>query len=143
MTDYRPLGPRSLVAPRPLTLEEVAGLPALGIARLVNNRPDGEEPGQPSSDEFAAAAAQAGLDYVHAPLGGQLQRETIEEVARALRQKEGKTLLFCRSGTRSAMLWALGRARMGGNPDEIAAEAAAAGYDIAPVRAGVDAFAGR
>ena len=41
-------------------------------------------------------------------------------------------LAYCRSGTRSTLLWALAEASAGGNPDALTAEAAQAGYDLAP-----------
>jgi uncharacterized protein (TIGR01244 family) len=46
----------------------------------------------------------------------------------------GPLLAFCRSGTRSTMLWAIARSRLGDDPDVLAEKAAAAGYDLAPVR---------
>lgn len=53
---------------------------------------------------------------------------------------EGKLLAYCRSGTRSTLLWALTRARAGDRPDSIADQAAAAGYDVTPVRQIMDAL---
>ena len=110
---------------------EVAGL---GISMLINNRPDGEEPGQPSSDEIEAAARAAGLAYRHIPVSGGLSQPLVAQMAEALTAAEGDVLAFCKSGTRSAYLWALARARLGDDGDAIAAKAAAAGYDITPIR---------
>ena len=112
--------------------DEVAGL---GVAMLINNRPDGEEPGQPSSAEIEAAARAAGLAYRHIPVAGGLSQALIAQMADALAAAEGDVLAFCKSGTRSTYLWALARARLGDDGDEIAAKAAAAGYDITPIRA--------
>ncbi|MBC7986258.1 MAG: TIGR01244 family phosphatase, partial [Sphingomonadaceae bacterium] len=53
----------------------------------------------------------------------------------------GKTLAYCRSGTRSTLLWALTEARAGADPEALSEAAAAAGYDLAPIRAILDAFA--
>ena len=50
-------------------------------------------------------------------------------------------LAYCRSGTRSTLLWALAEASRGGEPAALAASAAQAGYDISPVRAVVDMLA--
>ena len=111
---------------------EVAGL---GVAMLINNRPDGEEPGQPSSAEIEAAAHAAGLAYRHIPVAGGLSQPLVAQMADALTAAEGDVLAFCKSGTRSTYLWALARARLGDDRDEIAAKAAAAGYDITPIRA--------
>ncbi len=47
---------------------------------------------------------------------------------------EGPVLAFCRSGTRSTNLWALAMAKQGADPDELAAKAANAGYDLSGIR---------
>jgi uncharacterized protein (TIGR01244 family) len=52
-----------------------------------------------------------------------------------------KTLAYCRSGTRSTLLWSLAQAKQGVAPDEISRLAGNAGYDITPVRAMIDALA--
>jgi len=52
----------------------------------------------------------------------------------------GKVLCYCRSGTRSTLLWSLARARAGDDTDEIADIAAAAGYDVTPIRQIMDAL---
>ena len=63
-------------------------------------------------------------------------------MAAALEQAgEGKVLAYCRSGTRSTLLWALTRARAGEHPAGLAEQAAAAGYDVTPVRQIMDALA--
>jgi uncharacterized protein (TIGR01244 family) len=53
---------------------------------------------------------------------------------------EGKVLAYCRSGTRSTLLWALTRARAGDHPAMLAEKAEAAGYDLTPVRQIMDAL---
>jgi uncharacterized protein (TIGR01244 family) len=112
--------------------EEIA---ALGVTTIVNNRPDGEEPGQPDSDAIAAAAQAAGIDYRHIPVAGGISQPQVAQMADALAQAKGPVLAFCRSGTRSTYLWALARARLGDDPEELAGKAAAAGYDLSPIRA--------
>ena len=63
-------------------------------------------------------------------------------MAQALEQAgDAPVLAYCRSGTRSTLLWALTMARSGMHPAEIAEKAANAGYDIAPIRAQVDMLA--
>ena len=112
--------------------EEIA---SLGVATLVNNRPDGEEPGQPSSDAIAAAAQAAGVDYRHIPVSGGISLPQVAQMADALAQAKGPVLAFCRSGTRSTYLWALARAQLGDDAETLFEQAAAAGYDLSPVRA--------
>jgi uncharacterized protein (TIGR01244 family) len=112
--------------------EEIA---ALGVTTIVNNRPDGEEPGQPDSDAIEAAARALGIDYRHIPVAGGISQPHVAQMADALAQAKGPVLAFCRSGTRSTYLWALARARLGDDAEELAAKAAAAGYDLSPIRA--------
>ncbi|HEY7809975.1 MAG TPA: TIGR01244 family sulfur transferase [Allosphingosinicella sp.] len=107
----------------------------LGVAMIVNNRPDGEEPGQPASDQIAAAAEAAGVAYRHIPVAGGISLPQVAQMADALADAKGPVLAFCRSGTRSTYLWALARARLGDDAEELVGKAAAAGYDLTPVRA--------
>ena len=55
----RQLDDRTLVSGQ-IAPEEVAGLAGHGVTILVNNRPDGEEPGQPQASDIEAAAAAGG-----------------------------------------------------------------------------------
>lgn len=129
----RRLDQSTFVAVRQLTVGDLDEAAAQGIRLIVNNRPDGEEPGQPTSAELEAAARAAGLDYRHIPISSGLPPERVEAMAQALEQ--GPLLAFCRSGTRSTFLWALARAARGAPADESVAAAAAAGYDLGPIRA--------
>jgi uncharacterized protein (TIGR01244 family) len=128
------LDDKTLVAARQVAPGDLAAIAAAGVTLLVNNRPDGEEEGQPSSAEIEAAARAAGLDYRHIPVAGGFNMDDVLAMAEALDAAEGKLLAFCRTGTRSTFLWALARAERGEQADEIAAAAAAAGYDLAPIR---------
>ena len=114
--------------------DAMPALAAAGVRMIVNNRPDHEEPGQPLSAEIEAAARAAGLDYRHIPVAGGLSPEQIEAMAEALGAGEGKLLAFCKSGTRSAWLWAFARAGQGEDADMLIGKAAAAGYDLEPLR---------
>lgn len=113
---------------------DVAELSAQGISLIINNRPDGEDPDQPAGAEIEAAAAAAGIAYRHIPVAGSIDARSIQATAEALDGAEGKVLAFCRSGTRSTYLWALAQASRGADVDELAARAAAAGYDLSPLR---------
>jgi len=87
--------------------EDLPAIAALGVTMVVNNRPDGEEPGQPVNAEIEAAARAAGLDYRFIPVAGGFPAEQVAAMAAAVAEAEGKLLAFCRSGARSAHLWAL------------------------------------
>jgi uncharacterized protein (TIGR01244 family) len=114
---------------------DLAELKALGFTTIVNNRPDGEAPDQPDSDEMAEAAAAAGLEYHHIPLGREgVSQALVEETRKVLDASAGPVFAFCRSGTRSTTLWALSQA--GRRPAaDIIGEAAHAGYDMSHLAA--------
>src|SRR4051812_43519950 len=63
----RQLDDRTLVSGQ-IAPHEVAGLAEQGITVLVNNRPDGEEDGQPLAGDIEEAAAQAGIEYRFIPI---------------------------------------------------------------------------
>jgi uncharacterized protein (TIGR01244 family) len=121
----------TLVAPRQIGVADIPGLAAQGIRLIVNNRPDGEEPGQPASADIEAAARAAGLGYRHIPVAGGFPANRVEAMAEAL--EHGPVLAFCRTGTRSTYLWALARALRGADPESLLRGAAEAGYDLRPL----------
>lgn len=101
----------------------------LGIRRVVSNRPDHEEPGQPTAEEVRQAAEAAGLDFLFAPVRGMPSPETVAEAA-AFMDQDGATLMFCRSGMRSTVVWALAEASRGADPATLRQAAFDAGYDL-------------
>src|SRR6478752_9907371 len=99
---------------------EVAGLAEQGVTVLVNNRPDGEEPGQPLASEIEEAAAAAGIGYRFVPIIRGIGPADVEEMQSAMREAEGgKLLAFCRSGTRSAMTIGLAKREEGASAEEV------------------------
>ncbi len=139
---FRKLTDRLIVSPQ-ISVEQVAEAKAQGVTVIVNNRPDDEEPGQVNGAAIEAAAKEAGIAYVAVPVAhGGFSPWQLDGMADALAKAgEGKVLAYCRSGTRSTLLWALTRARAGDNADVLSAQAAAAGYDISPVRQIMDTLA--
>ncbi|WP_067732949.1 TIGR01244 family sulfur transferase [Novosphingobium naphthalenivorans] len=115
--------------------DAIAEAKALGIVKIINNRPEGEEDGQPAGAAIEAAARDAGLDYVAIPVThAGFSQGQVDAMLEALDSAGGPVLAYCRSGTRSTLLWALARAKAGDNPTVIASKAASAGYDVTPVR---------
>ncbi len=101
---------------------------------FINNRPDAEEPGQPSSAEIEAEARRLGVDYIHIPVvPGQVSDEQVSAFRAAISGHPGPVLAFCRSGTRAATLWALSQVGQH-SVDEILKAAAAAGYDLSALK---------
>lgn len=129
---------------RQLKPEDIAEAVDLGVALIINNRPDGEEPGQPAGAEIEAAARAAGLGYVQIPIRGMgVNDASLDAFDKAVADSAGPILAYCRSGTRSTMLRAFARAKAGVEVDDIIAEAAKAGYDIAGQRQALRSLAGR
>ena len=130
---FRTLDETMLVSPQ-IGPADIAAAADQGVTLIVNNRPEGEEPGQPEGAAIDAAARAAGLAYVAIPVDhAGLSLEQIAAMGTALAGAGGRTLAYCRSGTRSTYLWALARAQAGDAPEQIRAKAANAGYDITPL----------
>lgn len=116
---------------RPGDLKEIA---ARGFRMVINNRPDGEMLGQPTSDQIEQAAREAGLAYVAIPIrGGQVSDCDLSATASAIDQAQGKVFAFCRSGTRSTFVWALTQSSHE-DPARLIEQAGQAGYDLSPLR---------
>ena len=131
------------VAPQ-IAAEDMALLAEQGFSYVINNRPDEEESGQPGGDSIRAAAEAAGLGYAAIPVThAGFSSAQVEAMAAALAEAKGPVLAYCRSGTRSCNLWALAEASNGGDPAEITAKAAQAGYDISGIRPLLDQLSGK
>ena len=118
-----------------ITAEDVAAAAKAGFTLIINNRPEQEEPGQPSGDSIREAARAAGLGYVAIPITpGGFTAAQVEAMQAALDKAEGPVLAFCRSGTRSTFCWALAKGTAGEDPDTLALKAEGAGYDISPIK---------
>jgi uncharacterized protein (TIGR01244 family) len=133
MTAFRRVTDSLSVSPQ-IAVDDLGRAASEGFALVINNRPDDEEPGQPSSAQVEAAARAAGLDYVHIPVRGGPTFDQVEAVRRAVEGAEGPVLAFCRSGTRSIVTWSLGQAASGAaDRGELVRLGADAGYDLSGV----------
>ena len=123
--------------------EDVPEIAALGITTIVNNRPDGEGgPEQPTSAAVRAAAEAAGLAYHYVPMTPQtLDPELLERFRAALAASAGPVLAHCKSGTRSAALWALAETcHQGSDVEATLAKARIAGYELGGMRPMIEQF---
>ena len=113
-----------------ISLDDLTSIKDAGFVAIINNRPDGEMPGQPQADTIAQAAEKLGLQYTHIPVTSPpFSDADITAFADALDGAGGPVLAHCRSGMRSTCLWALSQADK--TPaDELIAAAANAGFDI-------------
>ena len=138
--EVRKISPFISVSPQ-LQVQDIGVAASQGFKVIINNRPDGEEDGQPSSDELKAAAQANGLEYIHIPvIPGKVTDKDVEAFSKALDSVRGPVLAFCRTGTRSSTLWALSVApRL--DTDAILQTTAEAGYDLSALRPKIEARA--
>lgn len=140
---FRSLTSDIFVSPQ-IGVDAVAEAKDLGVALIINNRPEGESEDQISGADIEAAARAAGLDYVAIPITHSgFSEPQVNAMAEALAGAKGKVLAYCRSGTRSTLLWALAESAQGGDPDALTNMAAKAGYDVSPVRPLMDMLKAR
>ena len=101
------------VSPQPRP-EDFPLLAARGVTLIVNNRPDGEEPGQLPAAEAAKLAAANGMGYRHIPVKlPDLSDDDIRKFAEALAWSEGPVHAHCRTGLRSVTLWVIDQVESG------------------------------
>src|SRR5438477_11869466 len=87
---------------------DIDALAASGVRTIVNNRPDGEDPGQLPAAEARRLAEAHGIGYHHIPVTGPtLSRADVEAFAAVLATAPPPIVAHCRSGPRSTLLWAL------------------------------------
>jgi uncharacterized protein (TIGR01244 family) len=114
-----------------LTPQDVRDAAGAGFRAIVNNRPDGEAPGQPTGSEIEAAAREAGLDYRAIPVHGRLGQEEIEAMRATLDAADGPVLGYCAVGFRSLVAWAYAEAAAGRRSrDELIMLGRGAGFDL-------------
>ncbi|MFN4096280.1 MAG: TIGR01244 family sulfur transferase [Sphingomonas sp.] len=131
------------VAPQ-ISPADVTDIARAGFKAIVNNRPDEEEPGQPSGDAIRAVAETLGLSYHAIPVThAGFSMPQVEAMRAAIDGADGPVFAFCRSGTRSTNLWALAQASAGTDPETLVGKAAQAGYDISGLRPMLDALSGK
>ncbi len=114
--------------------EDFVAFAARGVKTIVNNRPDGEQPGQLSAADGARLAAENAMDYRHIPVTLQtITGDDVRAFADAVSRSNGPVHAHCRSGVRSATLWALSEV-VAGRLDRAQVKVALenAGYDAGP-----------
>jgi uncharacterized protein (TIGR01244 family) len=90
-------------------LADFATLAAAGFTGVISNRPGGEAPDQPSPDAEHRAADAAGLTFDFIPVtAATITQADVRSFQAALATTEGPIFAHCRSGIRSANLFAIG-----------------------------------
>lgn len=113
-----------------ITAADLPEIARAGFRSVICNRPDGESPGQVSAAELQIAARQADLTMAYLPVvTGRLTEEDGRAFGALLDQLPMPVLAYCRSGTRSATLWALSQSGSRAWPD-LVRQAAQAGFNL-------------
>ena len=136
MTIHR-LSEKLYISPQ-ISPADAAEAAKLGIRSVICNRPDGEEPGQPTAQQAAAWLADADIQsFHHQPIvAPQAGADDARHFTAQLEAAEGAVLAYCRTGTRSSLLWAIGQVQAGRNVAEVVAEVRQkTGLDLSPFAA--------
>lgn len=132
---YAQLTPNYAVAPQ-IEASDAAEIRAAGFTDVICNRPDAEVGPDLFADEIGAELLAQGLNFHINPVAGSgLTGQEVPRQAEIIAAAKGPVLAYCRSGTRSATIWALGEKTL--DADEIVSAAAGAGYDLSHLRGNV------
>lgn len=136
------LTPDYTVSPQ-ITADDVAHLKATGFGTVICNRPDHEVQTSLQAAAIRDAVEAAGLVFIDNQVdAGAMTEDNITRQREAIEAAEGPVFAYCRSGNRSAVVWALAVA--GAVPvDEIMSSTQAVGYDLSGLRPYLDAAAER
>ena len=116
------------------SVDDISKLAERGYRSIIGNRPENEADDQPKWLDLKAAAAANGMDAVQIPVVmGEISDEQVDAFRQALERLPKPIAVFCRSGTRSALMWALAN-QANLTADERIAIAASEGYDLEPFR---------
>jgi uncharacterized protein (TIGR01244 family) len=140
MLDIRVISDRYAVAPQ-IEPNDIPALKEAGYRTVICNRPDAEVPAELSAEVLRIATEAAGLRFIENPVdNGGMSMDHVSRQAAALAGSEGKTMAYCASGTRSAVVWAFSSA--GEIPtDDILGALTKAGYPMDGLRAQLDSLA--
>ncbi len=117
-------------------------LKARGMTAIVDLRPDGEAPDQPTSQSMAQAARDLGMDFAYVPVPhGDIPDDAVKALADVLNTIPRPVVLYCRSGSRAARAWGLAEASRpnGLKEDEIRRVVAGAGQSVDDLAAAIAA----
>lgn len=127
--DIRQVTETFAVSPQ-ISVDDIQAIADAGYKTIICNRPDGEQADQPDVQVIADKARELGLAMHVIPVAsGMFGPHHVDQMAQKLDEIDGKVLAYCRSGTRSIMLWAFNEVRSRPREDVLALTEAA-GYDL-------------
>jgi uncharacterized protein (TIGR01244 family) len=112
-----------------ITEAEMVKYCAQGFEVIINNRPDNESEGQPLSKDLAKKAQELGVRYIYNPVDLSVLSQRQLDQQKAAVSSGDKVLAFCRTGTRSSVLWVLNN-QVEGAFDELVGSVNAKGFDL-------------
>ncbi|MCF6343974.1 MAG: TIGR01244 family sulfur transferase [Devosiaceae bacterium] len=114
-----------------IEIADIKQIKSLGFCAIICNRPDGEIEEMPSFEDIEKAANEENIKCYYIPNTGPqaISKEMIIKTKAALENSNGLVLAYCRTGTRSTILWALAQKEKMGT-EKIIKIAKDAGYDI-------------
>ena len=127
----RKLAENLYISPQ-LTEADAAEAARLGIKSIICNRPDGEEENQPAYAQVQIWLAAAGIyETAHQPVAAPaITAADVKNFHILFSSSEQPVLAYCRTGTRSALLWACHAVQNGTSIADAANAAKAAGIDL-------------
>ena len=136
--DINTIAPDLSVSPQ-ITQQDIGIAASQGFRSIIINRPDGESDDQPGHRAIIEAAQRHGIESRYVPVvPGNVTDADVAAFDAAMAELPAPTLAYCRTGTRSASLWALSQAGHL-STDAILQTTGAAGYDLSGLRARLDA----
>lgn len=115
------------------------------IKTVICNRPDGEEPNQPDFETVKAWLNAAGIEkVVYMPTTMEAINDAqLKEFQDMVAQSPAPILAYCRTGTRSAMLWAMNQSKRGVEVNSLIRAADLAGINLTKERERLEAVSPR
>jgi sulfide:quinone oxidoreductase len=113
-----------------ISVDMLDDIKAAGFTQIICNRPDGESLDQTDFSIIEKRASELGLVIIHQPITPPTLNAQNAQAFLQMVNKGEKTFAYCRTGTRSIMLWSIGSALAGGDIAQIAQTAMNAGYDV-------------
>jgi len=113
-----------------ITVDDIQTIKEAGFKTIFCNRPDNEEINQVTVESIKNAAVENGLKFIHQPvIGGQITQVDVDQFGEYFDASEKPIFAYCRTGTRSSMLWALSES--GKRPvEDILSLTSNAGYNL-------------
>lgn len=91
-----------------VTPDDIKHIKEAGFKTIFCNRPDNEENNQVTVASIKKIAEENGLKFIHQPvIGGQITQADVDQFSDYYDDSEKPIFAYCRTGTRSSMLWAL------------------------------------